>query len=310
MNSGKCHILAYFYDANNAEFQNVIQHGKELHQTKLKIRLSYLSNLYNIDFSDDDVYELNKIDVVGKPHIVNLLVNKYGLQKDQVYNDLRNCKVSSSRIDSNVIINAILKAGGIPVWAHPLGGEGEKPISKVEFKIMLDELIGYGIKGLECYYSRYNSEQEEMLAHIAKEHDLFISGGSDYHGQNKNIHLGTLNADNVTIPIYKVSILEQVFSKSDNSRIRKAFEIAKTAHKGQVDKAGVDYIYHPMSVAFNVGSGDESSIIVALLHDVVEDTNYTFDELKNKVPLTDEELHALKLVTHGKGLSDEEHQAY
>ncbi len=77
MNSGKCHILAYFYDANNAEFQNVIKHGKELHQTKLKIRLSYLSNLYNIDFSDDDLYELNKIDVVGKPHIVNLLVNNY-----------------------------------------------------------------------------------------------------------------------------------------------------------------------------------------------------------------------------------------
>ena len=44
--------------------------------------------------------------------------------------------------------------------------------------------------------------------------------------------------------------------------IRRAYEIAKKAHAGQVDKAGKDYIYHPMTVASNVGD-DETAIIVA-----------------------------------------------
>ena len=80
--------------------------------------------------------------------------------------------------------------------------------------------------------------------------------------------------------------------------IRRAYEIAKKAHAGQVDKAGKDYIYHPMTVASNVGD-DETAIIVALLHDTVEDTDVTFDYLAthfdNKV------LDALKLLTHDKG---------
>ena len=92
-----------------------------------------------------------------------------------------------------------------------------------------------------------------------------------------------------------------MFSKSDNSRIRKAFEIAKKAHAGQVDKAGVNYIFHPMTVAFQCG-GDDSAIIVALLHDVAEDTNLTIENLRDEINLTAEEVLALKILTHDKNI--------
>ena len=82
-----------------------------------------------------------------------------------------------------------------------------------------------------------------------------------------------------------------------NARIRKAFEIARAAHAGQVDKGGVDYINHPLTVANSVGN-DVSAIIVALLHDVAEDTAKTLDKLREEIPLTVAEFDALKLLTH------------
>lgn len=87
------------------------------------------------------------------------------------------------------------------------------------------------------------------------------------------------------------------FANHKDARIRKAFEVASKVHAGQVDKGGVEYINHPLTVASNVGD-DISAIIVALLHDTVEDSAITFDELREEIPLTVEELDALKLLTH------------
>ena len=87
------------------------------------------------------------------------------------------------------------------------------------------------------------------------------------------------------------------FTEHQDARVRKAFEVAKQAHAGQIDKSGVEYINHPLTVASNVGD-DVSAIIVALLHDVAEDTAKTLDDLRTEIPLTAEELQALKLLTH------------
>ena len=87
------------------------------------------------------------------------------------------------------------------------------------------------------------------------------------------------------------------FAKHTDARVRKAFKVARAAHAGQKDKGGVDYINHPLTVASNVGN-DVSAIIVALLHDVAEDTAVTLDDLQAAIPLTAAELDALKLLTH------------
>ena len=56
-----------------------------------------------------------------------------------------------------------------------------------------------------------------------------------------------------------------------------ALSIATEAHKGQFDKAGVDYIEHPIYVASQVDTEEEKA--VALLHDVIEDSPFTAEEL-------------------------------
>jgi len=60
--------------------------------------------------------------------------------------------------------------------------------------------------------------------------------------------------------------------------LNKAFKLAKAAHAGQLDKGGKPYINHPIAVAAIVETQEEKT--VALLHDVVEDTPVTLDELK------------------------------
>lgn len=76
---------------------------------------------------------------------------------------------------------------------------------------------------------------------------------------------------------------------------KKAMKIAFEAHCNQVDKTGIPYIYHPIHLAEQMD--DEISTCAALLHDVVEDTDITFDELE-KQGFGGEIISVLKLLTH------------
>ena len=78
-----------------------------------------------------------------------------------------------------------------------------------------------------------------------------------------------------------------------------ALKIATEAHKGQVDKAGVPYINHPLTVASLVDTEEEK--IVALLHDTIEDTNITEQDLID-YGFPNEIVEAVKLLTHNKNV--------
>lgn len=79
---------------------------------------------------------------------------------------------------------------------------------------------------------------------------------------------------------------------------RKAMKIAFDAHNGQMDKSGIPYIYHPIHLAEQMETEEEC--IVALLHDTVEDTNVTFEQLEKEFSNT--VIQALKLLTHDKAI--------
>ena len=76
---------------------------------------------------------------------------------------------------------------------------------------------------------------------------------------------------------------------------KKALMIAFQAHKNQTDKSGMPYIYHPIHLAEQMT--DEETICVALLHDVIEDTDWTFEELAEH-GFSENITEALKLMTH------------
>lgn len=78
---------------------------------------------------------------------------------------------------------------------------------------------------------------------------------------------------------------------------RRAAETAYRAHMGQRDKAGMPYIFHPYHLAEQME--DELTVCIALLHDVVEDTDVTFEDLEREFPA--EVISALRLLTHAEG---------
>ena len=78
------------------------------------------------------------------------------------------------------------------------------------------------------------------------------------------------------------------------SNLQRAIEIATLAHKGQFDKSGKDYIGHPLRV-MEMGKTEEEKI-VGVLHDVIEDTNWTFEALE-KEGFSKEVINALRCVT-------------
>ena len=80
---------------------------------------------------------------------------------------------------------------------------------------------------------------------------------------------------------------------------KKALKLCFEAHKEQIDKSGMPYVFHPFHLAEQMQ--DEESTIVALLHDVVEDTDYTLDDL-SKMGFDDSVLTAINLMTHEDGV--------
>ena len=85
---------------------------------------------------------------------------------------------------------------------------------------------------------------------------------------------------------------------------RKAMKLCFLAHKDQVDKSGMPYVFHPFHLAEQMR--DEATTVAALLHDVVEDMPYTFRDLE-EMGFSPEVIAALRLLTHDEG---EEYLAY
>ena len=80
---------------------------------------------------------------------------------------------------------------------------------------------------------------------------------------------------------------------------KKAMKLCFDAHKDQQDKSGIPYVFHPIHLAEQMD--DEYSTVVALLHDVAEDSHYTLEDLA-VMGYPAEILEALKLMTHDEDI--------
>lgn len=80
---------------------------------------------------------------------------------------------------------------------------------------------------------------------------------------------------------------------------KKAMKLCFSAHKDQVDKSGMPYVFHPIHLAEQMT--DEDTTVAALLHDVVEDTEYTIEDLA-AMGFNDRIIAAINLMTHTDGV--------
>ena len=197
---GKYHILGYGYDPDSKPIRDVVAHGHRLRMKKVIARLDFLKSEFGFDFPEGERSELLSLDNPGKPHIANMLV-RHGLAetKEQAISQFINrLRFRSEYIRPEEAIAGILGSGGIPVLAHPSYGSGDQLILGDEMDLRIKKLMGFGLQGLECFYSGFTPRLCRELLSFAERYDLYVTAGSDYHGRNKLVELGDTGLDSGT----------------------------------------------------------------------------------------------------------------
>ena len=197
---GKYHILGYNYDPESNSIIDTVELGHSLRMKKVTGRLDFLKEEFGFDFPEEEIQKLLKLDNPGKPHIGNLMV-KYGYaeNKDLAINEYINkLHYKTEYVRPEEAIKGILGAGGIPVLAHPFYGSGDELILGEEIEERIKRLMGFGLKGVEAFYSGFSPKLTTDMLAIAERYDLYVTAGSDYHGTNKTVKLGDTGLDYVT----------------------------------------------------------------------------------------------------------------
>ncbi len=91
------------------------------------------------------------------------------------------CYVPREKVSPIQAVQLVLEAGGIPVLAHPILYH----MSDTRLETLTAELKAAGLVGIEAIYSTYKPHEERQIRALAAKYDLRISGGSDFHGENK-----------------------------------------------------------------------------------------------------------------------------
>ena len=194
---GKYHILGYNYDPDAESITRLVDLGHGYRINKVKKRLEYIKEEFGFHFPDKEIQKLFSLDNPGKPHIGNLMV-KYGYAetKEKAIKDfIDRIRFGSEYVRPEEAIEGILKAGGIPILAHPSYGSGDQIIIGEEMDDRLRHLMGFGLQGIEAFYSGFSGKLTQEMLSFAEKYDLYVTAGSDYHGRNKLVVLGDNGLD-------------------------------------------------------------------------------------------------------------------
>ena len=189
---GKYHILGYNYKPFSRHILGIVDLGHTYRINKVRARLEFIKNEFGFDFPDWEIKKLFEMDNPGKPHIGNLMV-KYGYAQDRkqaIKDFIDQMKFKTEYVRPEEAIEGILKAGGIPVLAHPSYGSGDQIIIGDEMDQRLRRLMDFGLQGVEAYYSGFSKKLTDQMLDFAVKYDLYVTAGSDYHGKNKLVPLG------------------------------------------------------------------------------------------------------------------------
>jgi predicted metal-dependent phosphoesterase TrpH len=185
------HIAGLFINFKNSrllETLNKIQSMRKIRNLKIIQRL----NDTGISLTLEEVTQISKGDILGRPHFAMALVNRKVVSSvkqafDHYLGPKGKAYVKKERLSTENCIQLILSAGGIPILAHP--DQLKLDYSKLDKTV--NELVTFGLKGIEVFCAPYTSSQIHEFSKIAKKYNLLRSGGSDFHGKMKpEIKLG------------------------------------------------------------------------------------------------------------------------
>lgn len=196
------HILGYFVDFRNEKFQTLLELLRKSRKKRVKNIIKKLNGL-GCTLELEEVANLAREGSVGRPHIARALAQKgYVSSVKDAFEKLIGYNapayVERYKLLPKEVIQLVLKAGGVPVLAHP---------GIIKNDSLINEIIADGLMGLEVYHPEHSQDEVRKLQIMAFKNNLLITGGSDCHGIDR---LTGSQLGGVTVPMYHVEKLEQV----------------------------------------------------------------------------------------------------
>lgn len=172
------HILGYFIDHTDRRLLSTLASLRSTRLVRAEAMVERLAAA-GYEITIEQVMALaDHHGAVGRSHVARALVDSG--QVDTVARAFRELigrggrfYVSKPLATPKQAVETIRAAGGVAVLAHP-GINGTE--------ILLDELVAYGLGGIEVYHMEHTAEQRDHFARIAAERGLIATGGSDFHG--------------------------------------------------------------------------------------------------------------------------------
>jgi len=140
-------------------------------------------------------------DSVGRPQLAQILVEKgYVADTQEAFNNYlakgAPAYFDRVRLGPEESVKLIREACGLPVLAHPY----QTKLDEAGIEDLVKQLTGFGLAGIEAYYSSHTAGQTRFYLSLAERYGLVVTGGSDFHGSTKaHIKLGE-GTGNLRIP--------------------------------------------------------------------------------------------------------------
>ncbi|MDD5085720.1 MAG: PHP domain-containing protein [Candidatus Omnitrophica bacterium] len=207
---GTMHILGYFVNSVSPELTkslDFVQRARRERNPKIVEKLRKLG----LDISYEEVLKEAGGGQVGRPHFAGVLVKKgYVRDKGEAFARYlakgRAAYVDKGRFAPREAAEIIHNSGGLVVLAHP--SQLHIP-TKENLRKLIDELVGYGLDGIEVYSSCHTRKEARLYAELAEEYKLFVAAGSDFHGDNSpGIKLGNVGPG-VKVDYELVSLMKE-----------------------------------------------------------------------------------------------------
>ena len=178
------HILGYFMDVNNSEFQELLKTQQQARVDQTTQIVDLLNKKAGIRVKYEDIKSLvAQGGSIGRPHIARAIVSAGGVDNvmeayAKYINDSSPVYVARKTVSPHDAVEIINDAGGIPVFAHPIDVDISEKLTK--------ELVSYGLRGIEAYHRKHSPAVVEYFSSLADKYGLIITGGSDFHAPSVN----------------------------------------------------------------------------------------------------------------------------
>ena len=186
------HILGLYIHYQEASFQKQLKAFVDSRISRNQKMCSLLTDT-GLSVTYEDLLAEFPDAVITRAHYAKYMLNHGYINSmaeafERYIGDRCPCYVPREKITPVQAVELVLKAGGVPVLAHPLLYH----MSDSRLDALISQLTEAGLLGLEAIYSTYTAAEERQMRRLAAKYGLLISGGSDFHGENKpGLDLGT-----------------------------------------------------------------------------------------------------------------------